>query len=131
MCCRLHQSVGPSSVLLSSTDESGARPLVARLWDLAFSVDVSDAALFGGATLADIWERGRIDTKDPLCVALCCQQYRCFAELGCEMAGALQASTDACGGSCGMWERAAVICQAGRVVRTSRPCMRTILKETK
>ena len=59
--------MGPSSVLLSSTDESGARPLVARLWDLAFSVDVSDAALFGGATLADIWERGRIDAKDPLC----------------------------------------------------------------
>ena len=67
MQCRLHQSVGPSSVLLSSTDESGARPLVARLWDLAFSVDVSDAALFGGATLADVWERGRIDTEDPLC----------------------------------------------------------------
>ncbi len=64
---RLHQSIGPQSVLLSSTDEGGGRPLTARLWDLAFSVDVCDAALFGGATLADIWERRRIeDEKDPL-----------------------------------------------------------------
>ena len=66
---RLHQSVGPSSVVLSSTDDSGSRPLLVRLRDLAFSVDVSEAALFGGATLADIWERGRIDAKDPLCAA--------------------------------------------------------------
>ncbi len=64
---RLHQSVGPSSVVLSGTDDSGSRPLLVRLRDLAFSVDVSEAALFGGATLADIWERGRIDAKDPLC----------------------------------------------------------------
>lgn len=64
---RLHQSVGPSSVVLNTTDVSGARPLLVRLRDLAFSVDVSEAALFGGATLADIWERGRIDAKDPLC----------------------------------------------------------------
>ncbi|BDA43175.1 hypothetical protein COCOBI_04-1870 [Coccomyxa sp. Obi] len=63
---RLHQSVGPSSVVLSGTDDSGSRPLLVRLRDLAFSVDVSEAALFGGATLADIWERGRIDAKDPL-----------------------------------------------------------------
>ena len=71
LACRLHQSIGPQSVLLSSTDESGGRPLVARLWDLAFSVDVCDAALFGGATLADIWERRRIeDEKDPLCAFL-------------------------------------------------------------
>ncbi len=66
---RLHQSVGPSSVVLNSTDDSGGRPLLVRLRDLAFSVDVSEAALFGGATLADIWERGRIDAKDPLCAA--------------------------------------------------------------
>ena len=64
---RLHQSVGPSSVILSGTDETGSRPLLVRLRDLAFSVDVSEAALFGGATLADIWEQGRIDAKDPLC----------------------------------------------------------------
>ncbi|EIE22208.1 hypothetical protein COCSUDRAFT_42575 [Coccomyxa subellipsoidea C-169] len=63
---RLHQSVGPSSVILSGTDETGSRPLLVRLRDLAFSVDVSEAALYGGATLADIWERGRIDAKDPL-----------------------------------------------------------------
>ncbi len=63
---RLHQSLGPSSVVLNTTDYSGSRPLLARLQDLAFSVDVSDAALYGGATLADIWEKGTIDTKDPL-----------------------------------------------------------------
>ena len=63
---RLHQSLGPSSVILSTTDDSGTRPLIARLQDLAFSVDVSDAALYGGATLADIWEKGALDTKDPL-----------------------------------------------------------------
>ena len=85
MRCRLHQSVGPSSVLLSSTDESGARPLVARLWDLAFSVDVSDAALFGGATLADVWERGRIDTEDPLCAASSAVSVGAFAERGLDV----------------------------------------------
>ena len=58
--------MGPSSVVLNTTDESGSRPLIARLRDLAFSVDVSDAALYGGATLAEIWERGTIDRKDPL-----------------------------------------------------------------
>ena len=63
---RLHQSIGPSSVVLNTMDDSGSRPLVARLKDLAFSVDVSDAALYGGATLADVWERGTISSKDPL-----------------------------------------------------------------
>ena len=63
---RLHQSLGPSSVVLNTTNYKGSRPLLARLQDLAFSVDVSDAALFGGATLADIWEKGTIDAQDPL-----------------------------------------------------------------
>ncbi len=63
---RLHQSLGPSSVVLNTTNNSGARPLIARLQDLAFSVDVSDAALYGGATLADIWEKGTVEAKDPL-----------------------------------------------------------------
>ena len=63
---RLHQSLGPSSVVLNTTDYSGSRPLLARLQDLAFSVEVSDAALYGGATLADIWEKGTIDAMDPL-----------------------------------------------------------------
>ena len=53
-------------MILNTTDDSGGRPLIARLQDLAFSVDVSDAALYGGATLADIWEKGTIDARDPL-----------------------------------------------------------------
>jgi hypothetical protein len=53
-------------VVLNNRDESAGRPLIARLRDLAFSVDVSEAALYGGATLADIWESGKIDSKDPL-----------------------------------------------------------------
>ena len=42
------------------------RSLRARLKDLAFAVDVSDEALFGGATLADAWERGTVTAEDPL-----------------------------------------------------------------
>ncbi len=37
--------------------------------DLALSVDASDEALFGGATLADIWDRGTIYASDPMCAA--------------------------------------------------------------
>jgi len=54
----LHQSMGPSSVVLSTTDERDTRMLNGRLKDLAFAVDVSNEALFGGANLADIWEKG-------------------------------------------------------------------------
>ena len=43
-----------------------ATSLQVRLKDLAFAVDVSNEALFGGATLADIWERGTISADDPL-----------------------------------------------------------------
>lgn len=57
---RLHQSLGPYSLVLSTPDERDVRLLEARVRDLGFAVDVSDAALYGGATLADIWERGSI-----------------------------------------------------------------------
>ena len=57
---RLHQSLGPYSLVLSTPDERDVRVLEARVRDLGFAVDVSDAALYGGATLADIWERGSI-----------------------------------------------------------------------
>ena len=43
-----------------------AASMRARLKDLAFAVDVSNEALFGGATLADIWERGTVTADDPL-----------------------------------------------------------------
>lgn len=59
---RLHQSLGPYSLTLSSPEERDARVLTAKIRDLGFAVDVSDAALYGGPTLADIWERGTMGT---------------------------------------------------------------------
>ena len=53
--------------LLSLQSVSGKFEAVqVRLWDLAFSVDVSDEALFGGATLGDIWDRGTIAADNPM-----------------------------------------------------------------
>lgn len=57
---RLHQSLGPASVLLSTSDERDAAVMRARLTDLAFSVDISDEALVGGATIGDLWDRGGV-----------------------------------------------------------------------
>ena len=48
---------------------SAPRRLQARLGDLALAVDASDEAMFGGATLAAIWERNAIYATDPLCVS--------------------------------------------------------------
>jgi len=63
---RLHQSLGPSSLILSTTEERDAYGLRCRLRDLAFAVDVSDEALMGGATLSEIWERGSVQSNaDP------------------------------------------------------------------
>ena len=40
--------------------------LQGQIRDLAFAVNVSDEALFGGATLAEVWERGSIGANaDP------------------------------------------------------------------
>lgn len=63
---RLHQSLGPASLLLTSVDERAPQRLKVNVADLALSVDASDEALFGGATLSDIWERGSIYATDPL-----------------------------------------------------------------
>jgi hypothetical protein len=49
---------------------SAPRRLQARLADLALAVDASDEAMFGGATLAAIWDRNQIYASDPLCVLL-------------------------------------------------------------
>eukprot|EP00892_Ulva_mutabilis_P009344 jgi/Ulvmu1/6782/UM030_0120.1 len=57
---RLHQSLGPASVLLSTAEERDVTVLRARLADLAFSADVSDEALVGGATIGDLWDRGGV-----------------------------------------------------------------------
>eukprot|EP00271_Cylindrocystis_brebissonii_P006493 TRINITY_DN19272_c0_g1_i1.p1 TRINITY_DN19272_c0_g1~~TRINITY_DN19272_c0_g1_i1.p1 ORF type:complete len:526 (+),score=72.01 TRINITY_DN19272_c0_g1_i1:372-1949(+) len=54
---RLHQSLGPASVMLNTGDESEVRSLVPRLKDFAFSVDISDEALFGGPSLGVSLER--------------------------------------------------------------------------
>lgn len=57
---RLHQSLGPASVLLSTAEERDAAVLCARLTDFAFSADISDEALVGGATIGDLWDRGGV-----------------------------------------------------------------------
>lgn len=62
---RLHQSIGPGSVVINKTDERDLRVTQARLRDLAFAVDVSDAAMIGGATLGEIWDKGTISAPDP------------------------------------------------------------------
>ena len=48
---RLHQSLGPGSLLLSTAQERDAALLRGQLVDLAFSVDVSAAALGGEVPL--------------------------------------------------------------------------------
>lgn len=63
---RLHQSLGPASLLLTSVDERAPRRVKVTVADLALSVDASNEALYGGATLSDIWERGSIYASDPL-----------------------------------------------------------------
>ncbi|KAL3150735.1 hypothetical protein ABBQ32_000517 [Trebouxia sp. C0010 RCD-2024] len=62
---RLHQSIGPGSVVINKTDEREVRVMQARLRDLAFAVDVSNEAMVGGATLAEIWDQGTIAKPDP------------------------------------------------------------------
>lgn len=55
---RVHQALGPESLLLSTTEERDAAFLRVRLYDLGLAVDVSDAALLGGPTLGDLWDSG-------------------------------------------------------------------------
>ncbi|KAK9095561.1 hypothetical protein Scep_027030 [Stephania cephalantha] len=56
---RLHQSIGPASVVLNTTAEREAVYLIPRLRDLAFSVDISYGSLSnGGGPLSDgLWRR--------------------------------------------------------------------------
>lgn len=55
---RVHQALGPESLLLSTTEERDAGFLRVRLYDFGLAVDVSDAALLGGPTLGDLWDSG-------------------------------------------------------------------------
>jgi serine/threonine protein kinase len=54
---RLHQSLGPASVVINTKEERGVGYLIPRLRDLAFSTDVSDQAILGGSTIEEMWER--------------------------------------------------------------------------
>ncbi|KAI9084310.1 hypothetical protein K1719_033652 [Acacia pycnantha] len=56
---RLHQSLGPSSVVLNTISEKEARYLIPRLRDLAFSVDIRYSELDDGSTslVNGLWRR--------------------------------------------------------------------------
>ncbi|KAL6911849.1 hypothetical protein ACP4OV_000654 [Aristida adscensionis] len=54
---RLHQSLGPSSVVLNTVTEKEGRYLVARLRDLAFSVDIGYSSVGSGALSDGLWRR--------------------------------------------------------------------------
>jgi hypothetical protein len=62
---RLHQSLGPTSVVLNTIDERDVTTLTACVRDLAFSVDVTNEALLGGATLSDIYEARTTEPSEP------------------------------------------------------------------
>ncbi|XP_062222352.1 uncharacterized protein LOC133921483 isoform X1 [Phragmites australis] len=54
---RLHQSLGPSSVVLNTVVEKEARYLIPRLRDLAFSVDIEYSFVGAGALSNGLWHR--------------------------------------------------------------------------
>ncbi|OMO96503.1 hypothetical protein COLO4_15235 [Corchorus olitorius] len=57
-CERLHQSLGPASIVLNTMVERDAAYLVPRLRDLAFSVDIRFSYLEGPRTFSeDLWRR--------------------------------------------------------------------------
>jgi hypothetical protein len=64
---RLHNAFSPGAVLLNTTSEQEPGALHVEIRELAFGVDVSDSALFGGGTLAELWEKKRTDAgRDPM-----------------------------------------------------------------
>ncbi|KAL5213060.1 hypothetical protein ABZP36_023907 [Zizania latifolia] len=54
---RLHQSLGPSSVVLNTAADKNGRYLVPRLRDLAFSVDIGYSSVGAGALSDGLWRR--------------------------------------------------------------------------
>ncbi|CAO2041095.1 unnamed protein product [Urochloa humidicola] len=54
---RLHQSLGPSSVVLNTVMEKEGLYLVPRLRDLAFSVDIGYSSVGAGALSDGLWRR--------------------------------------------------------------------------
>lgn len=63
---RLHQSLGPYSVVMDRAEERDARATAVKLRDLGFGVDVSDSALYGGLTLGEIWDGASKTRSDPV-----------------------------------------------------------------
>jgi hypothetical protein len=62
----VHQSLLPANLLLSQGQGGDAGGLMVQLSNLSLSVDVSDSALMGGATLAEIWNQNRLEIDNPL-----------------------------------------------------------------
>uniref|UniRef100_A0A804NUR4 Protein kinase domain-containing protein n=3 Tax=Zea mays TaxID=4577 RepID=A0A804NUR4_MAIZE len=54
---RLHQSLGPSSVILNTALDKEGRYLVPRLRDLAFSVDIGYSSIGAGVLSDGLWRR--------------------------------------------------------------------------
>ncbi|KAF3321524.1 hypothetical protein FCM35_KLT13740 [Carex littledalei] len=54
---RLHQSLGPASIVMNTIIEKDVAVLVPRLRDLAFSVDVRYTAIGDGLLSQDLWRR--------------------------------------------------------------------------
>ena len=63
---RVHASLLPSNLLLSQGHHGDPSSLLVQLQNLSLSVDVSDKALRGGATLAEIWNQNKLERDDPL-----------------------------------------------------------------
>ncbi|KAI5084689.1 hypothetical protein GOP47_0000858 [Adiantum capillus-veneris] len=60
---RLHQSLGPSSVVINTLAEKDAYSLVPQLRDMAFSVDISDEAIFRSHRSGLPWKQKLIDGR--------------------------------------------------------------------
>eukprot|EP00250_Pteridium_aquilinum_P022724 c25611_g1_i1 orf=142-1485(+) len=60
---RLHQSLGPASVVINTLAEKDANFLVPQLRDMAFSVDISDEAIFRSHRSGLPWKQQNIDGR--------------------------------------------------------------------
>ncbi|KAH7424410.1 hypothetical protein KP509_11G007400 [Ceratopteris richardii] len=60
---RLHQSLGPSSVLINTLSESDVYSLLPQLRDMAFSVDISDEEIFRGHRSGLAWRQQILDGR--------------------------------------------------------------------
>lgn len=63
---RVHQRLLPGNVLLSCGHNDDSEDLLVQLQNFSLAADISDSALIGGATLAEIWHHNQIENEDPL-----------------------------------------------------------------